>query len=166
MTTIPDALPILSRGHHDPGSGKACAMDAVSWLSGKPEEGDAPSCVHPVLRAVFTTVNDWLPDYRRHELWPLIVRAMGTAPTGEDEQLDQHVSSLLGLWAAQRLPLVTLNTFRIQPVSAVLAAAYRAPDELAFLEALITEYERLTSHVPVELEISRLDSLKESVGVA
>jgi hypothetical protein len=65
---LPDALPILSAGHHPTGSGRACVMDAVSWLSGKPEEGDAPSCVHPVLRSLAIRVNDNLPDSERYRL--------------------------------------------------------------------------------------------------
>ena len=76
---IPDALPVLSVGDHKPGSGKACIMDAISIISGKPEQGDQPSCVHPMLRSVFIRVNDDVPDDKRHRLWPLGLRAMGTA---------------------------------------------------------------------------------------
>lgn len=88
---IPDALPVLARGNHEPGSGKACIMDAISIISGKPKEQDQPSCVHPTLRALFIRVNDTLPGGVRHKLWPLGLRAMGTgdvfAEDGDSGQL-------------------------------------------------------------------------------
>lgn len=85
---IPDALPVLAKGNHEPGTGKACIMDAISIISGKPQEMDKPSCVHPAFRPLFISVNDSLPDRHRHKLWPLGLRAMGTgnffAEDGDD----------------------------------------------------------------------------------
>lgn len=81
---IPDALPVLSRGNHKPGSGKACIMDALSTISGRPWEQDSPSCVHPLLRPLFITLNDSATDADRHRLWRPAMRALGT---GVDEDL-------------------------------------------------------------------------------
>jgi hypothetical protein len=39
--TIPDRLPILSRGRQPPGSGRVCAEQAVAWLvSGRHDLGN------------------------------------------------------------------------------------------------------------------------------
>jgi hypothetical protein len=89
---IPDALPVLSRGNHQPGSGKACVMDAISIISGNPAEQDHPSCVHPMLRGLFIRLNDTAADDQRHRLWEPALRAMGTGvdedlPDGETERL-------------------------------------------------------------------------------
>ena len=101
---IPNALPVLSAGHHPWGSGRACAMDAVSFIMGRPEQGDAPECIHEVLRSAFIRTNDALPDERRHELWPLILRAMGStdrAPTDELEAKRLNVG--LAVWCARQV---------------------------------------------------------------
>jgi hypothetical protein len=111
--TLPDALPVLSTGHHRWGSGQACAMDAVSFIMGKPEQGDAPECVHPVLRSAFIRVNDSLPDDRRHELWPLIVRVMGSAYRAPVDEHEAHVlNTRLAIWSARRV----LHLVRAQDV--------------------------------------------------
>lgn len=89
---IPDALPVLASGNHQPGTGKACIMDAISIISGKPEEQDHPSCVHYLLRGLFITVNDTVPDDQRHRLWPLGLRAMGTAPLPLDGPTEQQIA--------------------------------------------------------------------------
>jgi hypothetical protein len=98
---IPDALPVLTRGNHKPDTGKACIMDAISIISGKPEETDHPSCVDPMLRSLFIRVNDSVTDDQRHRLWPLGLRAMGTATAsqGWESVDDRHtaVSVLLTL---------------------------------------------------------------------
>jgi hypothetical protein len=44
--TIPDALPVLASGAHDPGSRQMCAMEAASWLANE-KFTDQPECVHP-----------------------------------------------------------------------------------------------------------------------
>jgi len=80
---IPTNLPKLKGGIGAPGSGEVCAEQAVNWLvSGRLELGDEtdhPSCVQPVLNALAIHVNDALPDERRHEMWPIILRQPGTA---------------------------------------------------------------------------------------
>ena len=93
--TIPDFLPLLTAGLGDAAAGRACAMSAVHWMEGGEGNSDMPKCVHPVLSRVFVNVNDyntWVDDaHRTRVLWPLIARAMGTAPSGterEQKELD------------------------------------------------------------------------------
>ena len=86
LSNLPDSLPILTSGLGNAEKGKACAMSAVDWMEGGKGNSDMPECVHPVLRQAFIVVNDaniWVDDdHRTRTLWPLIARAMGTAPTG------------------------------------------------------------------------------------
>ena len=83
MIEIPTNLPKLKGGIGAPGSGEVCAEQAVNWLvSGRLDLGDEtdhPSCVQPVLNQLAINVNDALPDERRHEMWPIILRQPGTA---------------------------------------------------------------------------------------
>ena len=75
---IPDRLPRLERGQHWEGSGKACVMEAASWLAGEPWS-DHPRCVHPTITRVAIRANDRLNDEARQRLWPLVLASMGTA---------------------------------------------------------------------------------------
>lgn len=99
---LPDRLPILSRGKQEPGSGRVCAEQAAGWLvSGRLDLGDPtdePSCVQPILNKLAIIVNDRLPDERRQELWPLILRQPGTARPDIEPSLSVH----LAVWCARR----------------------------------------------------------------
>lgn len=81
---FPEALPTLSTGKHEAGSGQACVMEYVSILAGE-SFSDHPSCTDPVLSAAARAVNDWMSDEGRHKLVPLIGRLFGTATRGTDE---------------------------------------------------------------------------------
>ncbi|MCU1495876.1 MAG: hypothetical protein JWO62_3640 [Acidimicrobiaceae bacterium] len=74
---IPDRLPLLDRGSHDEREGRACAMEAASWLSCEPWS-DAPRSVHPVLARAARAANDQLDDDERQKIWPLILASLGT----------------------------------------------------------------------------------------
>ena len=58
MSTINPPLR-LAVGSHQPGSGKGCAMNVISWENGDSEITDAPGCVEPVLAVMIQVVNDW-----------------------------------------------------------------------------------------------------------
>jgi len=75
---IPDRLPRLSKGSHPPTSGRACAMEAASWLAGEPWS-DHPRSVHPVIAGVARWVNDSVSNDERQQLWPLILASLDTA---------------------------------------------------------------------------------------
>jgi hypothetical protein len=126
-TQIPDALPILSSGHHPAGSGKACVMDAISWLQGKPEEGDAPSCVHPVLRSLAIKVNDNMADVDRWQLWGLVPRLIGTADLRDDVVQRRVLNVRLAIFSARSV----LHLSKNQPVSlaAIRSAEVWCDDE-------------------------------------
>ena len=74
---VPDALPTLSAGSHDPHHGEACVMEYVSLLAGE-EWSDRPECTHPMLAHEARTTNDLLRDSDRTRLVPLIGRLFGT----------------------------------------------------------------------------------------
>lgn len=100
---IPNGLPTLSAGAHEPNQGKACVMEYVALLAGE-EWTDSPTCTHPALAQVAQVVNDRLPDSERHRLVPLIGRLFGTGETGSERE--RKVLSLrLAVWCgSQALP--------------------------------------------------------------
>jgi len=76
--TVPDALPMLSRGKHTNPSRGACFMEFTSLLAGGPFTDD-PGCVDAELAAVLRRANDTLTDADRPVLVPLLGRAIGLA---------------------------------------------------------------------------------------
>lgn len=75
---VPDALPTLSAGSHDPSDGQACLMEYVSLLAGE-EWSDRPECTHEILAHEARMTNDLLRDGDRPRLVPLIGRLFGTS---------------------------------------------------------------------------------------
>jgi len=74
--TVPDAIPVLSRGkHRSPRSG-ACFMEFASYLAGE-KWSDHPSCTHPALASLARAVNDTTTDRGRSELTILIPSVVG-----------------------------------------------------------------------------------------
>lgn len=78
-----DSIP-LQRGSHDSNK-QMCAMEAAAWIAGEPHS-DRPKCVSPVIAAFMRTWNDALDDEQRQGLKPYIVRVIGTAGDGHDEE--------------------------------------------------------------------------------
>ena len=76
--TIPDTLPVLSRGNHRPGSATPCVMEAASWLAKEPWS-DHPRSVHPAIAGVARLVNDHVSDEDRQQLWSLVLSSLDTA---------------------------------------------------------------------------------------
>ena len=102
---IPDGLPILSRGSHSRASGRACIMNAISYLKGDISITDAPDCVAQIIRFAFISVNDRMCHTKEeslcsqcsHLLW---LKGIGTVGTAEswaalDEKQQSHLSHLL-----------------------------------------------------------------------
>ena len=88
---IPNSLPTLSAGPHEPGSGKACVMEYVSLLAGE-SWSDTPQCTyHPLARAA-QIVNDYLDDSHRNLLVPLIGRLFGTTLQIDDRRFALQVA--------------------------------------------------------------------------
>ena len=74
--SMPDLMPVLSRGkHRNPRSG-ACFMEFASYLAGE-AWSDHPACTHPLLSSVARMVNDCTSDTARARLVPLIPSVIG-----------------------------------------------------------------------------------------
>lgn len=99
---VPDGLPTLSGGAHDPHQGKGCFMEYASLLAGE-EWSDSPACTHPVIAGMARTVNDLLPDSERHLIADLIPSVIGTADTREDETERRVLSARLAVWCAKQV---------------------------------------------------------------
>src|SRR3954453_23724766 len=52
---------------------RACLLEAVAFVAGEPWS-DSPSCTSPVLGTFGRSLNDVLPDDRRQQLKPYILR--------------------------------------------------------------------------------------------
>ncbi|WP_245977070.1 hypothetical protein [Cryobacterium soli] len=74
--TVPDLLPVLSRGKHKSPRSGACFMEFASHLSGE-AWSDHPACTHPVLASLARMVNDCTSDDARSRLMTLIPSVIG-----------------------------------------------------------------------------------------
>lgn len=134
---IPDSLPTLAAGKHDPGAGQACVMEYVSILAGE-SFSDHPKCTDPVLAAAARAVNDWMTDEGRQLLVPIIGRLFGTAERGSDET---------GIALAE-----FINTY----VHAAIEDTSDTPTDqrLAdYLTAILDEFDRLTGFPETERRV-------------
>ncbi len=75
-STVPDGLPVLSRGRHRTPKRGACFMELASLLAGE-RWSDHPACTHPLLGQLARQVNDLTSDDGRRELTPLIPSVVG-----------------------------------------------------------------------------------------
>lgn len=84
----------LAVGSHKAGSGKACAMQVVSWKNGDRVITDMPSCADPLLAMVVQHVNDHICTHRDGDLLSspcsvqvlaLAYRTPGTVLSWDDE---------------------------------------------------------------------------------
>lgn len=112
--SVPEQLPILSRGkHRNPRKG-ACFMELASYLAGE-RWSDHPACTHPLLAGVARRVNDYTSDGARHRLAVLIPSVIGLTSD------DLHVDARVALTCARAaLPVVAEERQRAMAV-AVLA---------------------------------------------
>lgn len=75
-SSVPDGVPVLSRGRHRSPRRGACFMEFASYLAGE-RWSDHPSCTHPLLGQLARQVNDNLSDGDRQKLVPLIPSVVG-----------------------------------------------------------------------------------------
>ncbi|WP_174776680.1 MULTISPECIES: hypothetical protein [unclassified Cryobacterium] len=101
--SMPDLMPVLSRGkHRNPRSG-ACFMEFASYLAGE-SWTDHPACTHPLLASLARMVNDCTSDTARARLVPLIPSVIGL--NGDNPQ----VRLLIALRAAaSALPVTSAD---------------------------------------------------------
>lgn len=132
---LPDHLPLLERGSHPPRSGRACAMEAASWLAGE-KWSDHPRTVQRAIASVGRWVNDTVGEDERQRLWPWILASLDTASGGY--RVDRRLS-------------------RLSREAGCRAAKNGKPVE-AWTE-LLCEHARLTGHKPSAVPKERLESL-------
>lgn len=168
--STPDFLPILSAGAHKSPKDGACMMEMASLLAGE-SWSDSPSCTHPVIATMARSVNDRLPDSRRHEIATLIPSVIGTADLREDETERRVLSVRLAVWCAKQVAhlspdpkvawaaIEAAETWCEHPceetasaaadAASAAYAAYAASAALpGLLRGLIAEHARLTGHQP------------------
>lgn len=75
-STLPDGMPVLSRGKHRTPKRGACFMELASVLAGEPWS-DHPACTHPLLAQLARHVNDLTTDDGRRLLPPLVPSVVG-----------------------------------------------------------------------------------------
>jgi hypothetical protein len=75
-SSIPDGIPVLSRGRHRTPRRGACFMEIASVLAGE-RWSDHPSSTHPLLGQLGRQVNDHTTDAGRQELTLLIPSVVG-----------------------------------------------------------------------------------------
>lgn len=88
-TSVPEMLPVLSRGKHRSPRKGACFMELASFLAGE-KWSDHPSCTHPLLAEVARNVNDRTSDADRPLLAPLIPSVIGL--TTDDVRADARIA--------------------------------------------------------------------------
>jgi hypothetical protein len=75
-SSLPDGIPVLSRGRHRTPRRGACFMELASVLAGE-RWSDHPACTHPVLAELARMVNDRTHDAERQELLLLVPSVVG-----------------------------------------------------------------------------------------
>ena len=75
-SSLPDGIPVLSRGRHRTPRRGACFIELASMLAGE-RWSDHPSCTHPLLAHLARMVNDHTSDDGRQTLAPLIPSVVG-----------------------------------------------------------------------------------------
>jgi hypothetical protein len=113
--SVPEQLPVLTRGKHRSPRKGACLMELVAYLAGE-RWSDSPACTHPLLATLARHVNDGTSDEARPRLAVLAPSLIGL--TGDDLHIDVHVALRC---ATTALPVVAAEQQRAMAV-AVLAS--------------------------------------------
>ena len=138
---VPDRLLRLDRGSHRASSGRACAMEAASWLAGE-SWSDHPRSVHGAIAGVARAVNDEVDDAERQQLWPLILASLGTAS-----------------------PCRFRLAHRLRRCAWKARAASRGEGPRRVWECVLTEHAHLTGHHPAPVPTGRFESLSAHLGL-
>jgi len=95
--TIDLATATLSRGSHDPDSGKHCVMELVARFAGEPWT-DRPACACPVLTRYTIPLHDWMPDDQRQRLLAYVPLLAGSRSTPDVERKRGYLAAT---WAVK-----------------------------------------------------------------
>lgn len=115
VVSVPDLVPVLSRGKHRSPRKGACFMELASYLAGE-RWSDHPQCTHPLLAALARLVNDYTTDAGRPRLARLIPSVIGV--TSDDPNVDLRIALRA---ATAALPVVSAERQRVMAV-AILAS--------------------------------------------
>jgi len=88
-STVPDLVPVLSRGRHRNPRKGACFMEMAGFLAGE-RWSDHPACTHPLLATLARSVNDLISDAGRRRLVPMIPTVVGL--DGDDVRIDATIA--------------------------------------------------------------------------
>lgn len=114
-TSVPDGVPVLSRGRHRNARRGACFMEMASFLAGE-KWSDHPACTHPLLATVARCVNDLADNGTRQRLTPMINDVIGLYPT------DPRVDAAIVLRAAQSaLPVASQERQNLMAIAIIQA---------------------------------------------
>jgi len=147
--SLPDIMPVLSRGKHRTPKSGGCFMEFASYLAGE-SWSDHPACTHPVLASLARMVNDCSSDTARSRLALLIPSVIGL--TGSDKRVEVMVALRAG---CEALPVVSLERQRALAVG-ILACERNAsaPDtQLPHLQLLDPQLaDQMHARIRVALE--------------
>jgi hypothetical protein len=115
LATVPDMVPVLSRGKHRHPRKGACFMELASFVAGE-RWSDHPACTHPLLASLARLVNDATSDAGRGRLAPLIPDVIGLV--SGDPRLDVRIA-LRSATAA--LPVAAAERQRAMAVAVIVA---------------------------------------------
>jgi hypothetical protein len=104
--SLPDIMPVLSRGKHRTPKSGACFMEFASYLAGE-SWSDHPACTHPELASLARMVNDCSSDDARSRLALLIPSVIGL--TGSDKRVEVVIALRAG---CEALPVASLERQR------------------------------------------------------
>ncbi|WP_198416385.1 hypothetical protein [Cryobacterium sp. Hh38] len=108
--SLPDIMPVLSRGKHRTPKSGGCFMEFASYLAGE-SWSDHPACTHPVLASLARMVNDCTSDDARSRLALLIPSVIGL--TSSDQRIDKRIEIVVALRAGcEALPTASLERQR------------------------------------------------------
>jgi hypothetical protein len=99
MTKTADSPIRLYSGGHDANTGKMCFNEAIAFIAGE-RHSAMPVCASPVVRRFGMVLNDRLDDKRRQLLRPFVLRSLGTALDGRDEERREMCTQ----WLLEHLP--------------------------------------------------------------
>jgi hypothetical protein len=130
-SSMPDLVPVLSRGKHRNPRRGACFMELASFLAGE-RWSDHPECTHPLLAALARDINDHLGDDARRQIAPLIPDVIGL--NERDPLIDVRLAREVALTAlpvasAERQGVAAVGLLRCERVLNVLEG--RAEDEIS-----------------------------------
>lgn len=165
--TIPDTLPTLSHGAHEPGEGKACVMEYVSVIAGE-AFSDHPHCTHHLIAAVARSLNDSMySDEARGLLVPLIPRLLTASAPDPDGKITRGLNKFLAEFSNGQIARLLAElpfSWKIVDQGVVVSAVAQVQDhtteQVALLIGLLDEFDRLagrTEPQPREVTLQQWD---------